>query len=152
MTSARTWMLVVLGLLIGVPVGSGVVTFVYADGLSYLAKDPRACVNCHVMQSQFDAWEASSHRAVATCNDCHTQGSVGARYMQKAVNGFLHSFAFTTGRFHEPIRIKGFNHDIALRSCVSCHTNLIESSRFNHRSFGEMNCLTCHREAGHRKW
>ena len=34
----------------------GAFTFVYAKGLSYLTPDPRACLNCHVMYSQYDGW------------------------------------------------------------------------------------------------
>ncbi|MBE2216221.1 MAG: NapC/NirT family cytochrome c, partial [Opitutaceae bacterium] len=47
-------------------------TFIYAKGYSYLVNDPAACANCHVMEEQYSGWMKSSHRAVATCNDCHT--------------------------------------------------------------------------------
>lgn len=140
------------GLLIGIPIGTSVATFVYADGFSYLQKDPRACINCHVMQSHFKAWTNSTHRSVATCNDCHTHGNVVSRYGQKALNGFLHSWAFTSGRFHEPIEIKDFNRNIALKNCRSCHENMIEASRFKGHSFGETNCLNCHKGVGHKRW
>ena len=30
-----------------------------------------ACVNCHVMNEQYDAWLKSGHRHVATCVECH---------------------------------------------------------------------------------
>jgi hypothetical protein len=29
---------------------------------SYLSTDPRACVNCHVMNPQYDAWLKSGRR------------------------------------------------------------------------------------------
>lgn len=141
-----------LGLLVGLPVGTGVTTFLYADGLSYLSGDPKACINCHVMQSQYDSWQASSHKTVANCNDCHSNGNIMQKYSQKAINGFLHSFAFTTSYFHEPIRIKEFNLRITKKACLSCHNQLAESSQFDHQSFSENNCLNCHREVGHRKW
>ena len=38
--------LLLLAVLVGVPVGVGAFTFVYAKGFSYLSTDPRACVNC----------------------------------------------------------------------------------------------------------
>ena len=41
--------------LFGVPVGVAAFTFGYAKGFSYLSTDPRACINCHVMNEQFDA-------------------------------------------------------------------------------------------------
>lgn len=150
--SVRTFFLVAMGLLFGIPLGTSMATFIYADGLSYLSTNPTACINCHVMKDQFDAWQASSHKTVATCNDCHSHGNVIQKYSQKALNGFMHSWAFTTGRFHEPIQIKNFNLAITKKSCTSCHTQLIESSRYDHQSFDENNCLNCHREVGHRKW
>jgi len=36
---------------VGVLLGIGLVTFVYAEGASYLSTDPAACANCHIMQS-----------------------------------------------------------------------------------------------------
>ena len=59
-------------ILAGIAIGIGGFTFVYARGYSYLTNDPAACANCHIMKEHFAAWSKSSHRAVATCNDCHT--------------------------------------------------------------------------------
>ena len=74
-------------------------TFIYAKGFSYLGHDAAACANCHVMQNHYGAWLKSSHRSVAVCNDCHTPPGVIPKYFTKALNGFNHSLAFTTGRF-----------------------------------------------------
>lgn len=149
---AKTVAIAALGLLIGAPLGVSTATFVFADGFSYLSGNPKACVNCHIMQENFDAWKNSSHHSIATCNDCHTSGSVVSKYGQKALNGFLHSWAFSTGLFEEPIRIKGFNRKIVLSNCVRCHDQLGESSRFGHSGFATRNCLDCHQNSGHRKW
>ena len=62
----------IIGLLIGVAVGVGSYTFIYAKGYSYVTNNPAACANCHVMQDHFDAWAKGSHRVAASCNDCHT--------------------------------------------------------------------------------
>jgi len=43
--------MIILGVLIGVVIGVGGYTFIYAKGYSYLTNDPAACANCHVMQS-----------------------------------------------------------------------------------------------------
>jgi len=40
----------------------------YAEGLSYLSSDPLACVNCHVMQDQYDGWQKAGHHTAATCS------------------------------------------------------------------------------------
>jgi nitrite reductase (cytochrome c-552) len=62
----------VLGIALGLVVGIGAYTFVYARGYSYMTDNADACVNCHIMQDQYSGWVKSSHRAVAVCNDCHT--------------------------------------------------------------------------------
>src|SRR3954465_15634452 len=103
----RTIHAVVLSIPIGLAAGICGYTFVYAKGGSYLTNDPAACANCHVMQEQYDGWLKSSHRAVAVCNDCHTPHDVVGKYGTKFTNGVHHSYAFTTGRFPDVIRIAG---------------------------------------------
>ena len=85
---------IMVGVVIGIVIGIGVYTFAYARGWSYLTDDPAACANCHVMREQFDGWLKSSHRAVATCNHCHTPANFIGKYATKASNGFWHSFFF----------------------------------------------------------
>jgi cytochrome c nitrite reductase small subunit len=147
----RTLQSIVLGVSIRLAVGLGSYTFVYAKGYSYLLNDPQSCANCHVMQEQFDGWEKSSHRAVATCNDCHTPPGLIAKYATKASNGFWHSFAFTTGRFHEPIQIKPHNKAVTEKACRKCHQEIVEAIEGPHleRSGDETSCLRCHRSVGH---
>ncbi len=111
-------------ILIGLVVGIGGYTFVYAKGASYMTNDPAACANCHVMNEQYDGWTRSSHRAVAVCNDCHTpKGTIG-KYVTKANNGFWHSFAFTTGWYPEHIRATPRNKAITEASCQKCHESM----------------------------
>src|SRR5262245_37610632 len=117
----------VLATAIGLAAGVGGYTFVYARGASYLTNNPAACANCHVMQDYYTGWLASSHRAVATCNDCHTPHGLVPKYLTKASNGFWHSFAFTSGRFPEPLRIKPRNRAIAESSCRGCHGDVVEA-------------------------
>jgi cytochrome c nitrite reductase small subunit len=147
----RTLQSIVLGVMIGLAVGLGSYTFVYARGYSYLLNDPQSCANCHVMQEQFDGWEKSSHRSVATCNDCHTPPGLIAKYATKASNGFWHSFAFTTGRFHEPIQIKSHNKEVTEKACRKCHQDIVEAIEGPHSDKGgdETSCLRCHRNVGH---
>src|SRR3974377_1276663 len=97
---------IVVGVLVGLLIGLGIYTFVYAKGYAYLTNSPEACENCHVMQDYYSGWLSSSHRAVAACNDCHTPHNLAGKYAIKATNGFLHSLAFTTGRFPDAIHIK----------------------------------------------
>jgi len=140
---------IVAGSAIGLAVGTGVFTFVYAKGASYLSNDARACANCHVMQEEFDGWVHSSHHAVATCNDCHTPHNLLGKYATKARNGFWHSFHFTTGDFHEPILIKTRNREIVEHNCRGCHESLVAGMTAGHPDSHDLSCVRCHGAVGH---
>jgi len=133
---------------IGIALGVGAYTFVYAKGASYLQNDPAACVNCHVMREQYDGWVTGSHRSVATCNDCHTPPGHVAKYATKALNGFWHSFAFTTGRFHEPIGITPRNRAVTESACRHCHGAITEAIEAHPRG-AALACVGCHASVGH---
>lgn len=147
----QTIKLSVLGIAIGLAVGIGLYTFVYAKGYSYMSNSPAACANCHVMQEQYDGWQKSSHHTVATCNDCHTPHDFLGKYAVKASNGFWHSYYFTLGGFHEPIQIKGSNLRVTEQSCRECHREMVESITVSHSQaeINEVSCIRCHRNVGH---
>jgi cytochrome c nitrite reductase small subunit len=134
---------------LGMAAGLGGYTFVYARGASYLTNDPRACANCHVMSEHYAGWMRSSHRSVATCNDCHTPPGLVGKYMTKASNGFWHSFAFTTGRFPDPLLIKGHNRDIAEAACRKCHADMVSAMDGGHGTADAVSCIRCHGAVGH---
>ena len=145
--SPRRSMLISLALAIGTSIGIGTYTFIYAKGDSYLTDDPAACANCHIMNEQYTGWTKSSHRVVAVCNDCHTPSGFLPKYITKASNGFWHSFAFTTGNFPDPIRIKEHNREIVQDACRKCHQDIVEAIDEIH---GEKSaCLPCHQSVGH---
>jgi cytochrome c nitrite reductase small subunit len=134
--------------LFGVAFGLGLFTFIYARGFSYLSNDPASCVNCHIMRDQYEGWSHSSHKAVATCNDCHTPHRFPDKWIIKGVNGWNHSVAFTTGNFPDPIRIRGFNANIAQENCVECHATTV-GQMHQAASHEEANCIACHNNVGH---
>ncbi len=138
---------ILLGATLGLAAGVGVFTFVYAHGGSYLKNDPAACANCHIMDGHYSGWLKSSHRNVATCNDCHTPDGLFAKYATKASNGFWHSFAFTTGDFPEPLRIKPHNREIAEQACQKCHQDMVEAIGGNPTE--PVHCVRCHADVGH---
>ena len=140
---------IVLAIAIGLAIGLVAYTFVYAKGYSYLSNDPESCANCHVMNEQYNAWLKGSHRAVATCNDCHTPPGTVGKYVTKATNGFWHSFYFTTDTFHEPIQITPRNADITEEACRKCHTTIVEAIDTPHAADSGMSCVRCHRNVGH---
>jgi len=138
-----------IGILMGVGAGIGGFTFFYAKGSAYLTNDPAACNQCHVMNAQYSGWLQSSHRSVAACNDCHTPAGHLAKYATKAMNGFRHSYAFTTGDFHEPIQINQRNRQITEGACRKCHHEIVQMIDATHRPGHELACMRCHASVGH---
>lgn len=134
---------------LGVLLGLALFTFGYARGHSYLTDDPEACINCHVMRGQFEGWLRSSHRSAAVCNDCHTPPGLAPKYFTKALNGFHHSLAFTTGRFPDEIRITGRNKRITDEACLKCHGDITEAMRMARHGREGIECVACHRNVGH---
>jgi cytochrome c nitrite reductase small subunit len=139
-------------MIFGVALGLGLFTFNYAEGLSYFSNDPSSCVNCHAMREQFDGWNHSTHKAVATCNDCHTPHRFPDKWIVKGINGFNHSLAFTLGNYPDPIRIRQFNANIARENCIACHNTMV--GQVNHSVAAspdapELNCVRCHGNVGH---
>lgn len=138
-----------LGIPLGLLIGLGLYTFGYARGASYLTDDPRACNNCHVMRPQFEGWMKGSHRKAAVCNDCHTPPGFLPKYFTKALNGFHHSLAFTSGRFPDEIGITARNHQVTNESCIKCHREITDGIRSTRHRDQQVFCTTCHRDVGH---
>jgi cytochrome c nitrite reductase small subunit len=138
---------------LGIAFGLGLFTFGYAKGASYLTNDPAACANCHVMAEHFAAWQRASHRAVATCNDCHTPHNLIGKYVTKARNGFWHSFYFTTGRYPDPLRITPRNHDVTEGACRYCHQEIVAAIDVAQatpaHADARLSCVRCHTYVGH---
>ena len=154
------WLVPVTAVLIGMSIGMGAFTFVYARGYSYLTNDPAACANCHIMRDQYSSWMKSSHHAVAVCNDCHTPHDLVGKYATKARNGFWHSYYFTTGSFHEPIHPTPRTMRIAEAACRDCHEGITHSlldaervAAFTEDGVEEgddaLVCTRCHQDVGH---
>lgn len=142
------WLWLLLAAVVGGVLGLGGFTFTYAEGYSYFSDDPNACVNCHVMQDVYNGWQNGSHKAFATCNDCHTPHTFPGKYIIKGLNGWNHSVAFTTGGFHEPIRITPLNREVALENCLYCHADLVVAIS-HEESQSPTDCLACHAGVGH---
>ena len=143
-------LLLLICLAAGILAGVGGFTFYYAEGISYLSNDPKACTNCHVMQEQYDSWVKSSHHAAATCNDCHIPHTFPEKYMAKMRNGWNHSRAFTLQNFPEPIRITEKNLKDLQHNCIHCHEVMTgEIASHQEVEEGTVRCTECHRSVGH---
>ena len=159
----RRWLLPLTVVLLGMAIGLGAFTFVYAKGYSYLSNDPAVCANCHIMDEHYAAWLKSSHQPVAGCNDCHTPHDLVPKYVVKAKNGFWHSFYFTRGTFPYPLRITEGNRAVTEEACRYCHERLTatvdhavaeaeqgqEPSMADAREAERLSCVRCHRHVGH---
>ena len=144
---ALLWTMVVFS---GLFAGVGAYTFRYANGLSYFSADPRACMNCHIMRPQFDAWQKASHHTAATCIECHLPHDLVPKYIAKAENGYRHSKEFTAGTFAEPIVVKARGREILQQNCVRCHAALIaETNPQAEQDSSQSDCVRCHSGVGH---
>ncbi len=139
---------IALAAVIGIFLGVSAYTFTYAEGFSYLSDDPKACINCHIMNDQYHSWSSSSHHSRATCNDCHVPVDLVGKYLTKLEHGWRHSKAFTTGSFHEPIQITDSSLAVVQDNCVRCHGGLVHAIQTD--AHGERaNCTHCHGGVGH---
>ena len=149
----------IFAIVIGIAFGLGVVTFGYAKGFSYFSHDPQACINCHIMNDEYNAWQKGSHHAAAVCVDCHMPEGLAAKVVAKADNGFRHSKGFTLQDFHEPIQITRRNSEILQENCLRCHGELTHKIVLNDDLYPapkttkgartELNCVHCHSHVGH---
>jgi len=85
------------------------------------------------------------------CNDCHAPHDFFGKYWTKARNGYNHSLAFTTGRFHEPIQITPKNKSVTEGACRHCHQDIVQAIDAVHRDEDRMSCIRCHDSVGHMK-
>lgn len=154
----RIWGMSIAGLALSAlaGLGLGVAGFGlhFADATAYLSDDPAACVNCHVMNEQYDGWLKSRHHAVATCNDCHVPQDVIGKYLAKTEHGYRHSKAFTLQNFHEPIRITPADRGIVIDNCLRCHADMASSMAVVHSAPAGAatevaDCTRCHVGVGH---
>jgi cytochrome c nitrite reductase small subunit len=148
-SAAGNWA-IALAIVLGLAAGIGGYTFRYAEGLSYFSADPTACMNCHIMRPQYNAWQKSSHHGVAVCIDCHLPHDFIGKYLAKAENGYRHSKEFTAQTFAEPIRIQARGRAILQANCVYCHDALVhDSAAAVTATTGELTCVHCHASVGH---
>ena len=148
-----------LFLLGGIAAGLGIYTTYMSRAFSYLADDPSACINCHIMTPYYQSWSKSSHAVWATCNDCHVpQSSLLAGYAFKAQDGLYHAAMFTLKAEPQVIRPRDASTKVIMENCIRCHTQLnTEFVKTGMATFADiktgrqMACWDCHREVPHTR-
>ena len=116
-----------VGLLIlgGVIVGLGGLFMYLLRAHTYIADNPSACVNCHIMTPYYASWSHSSHGRDATCNDCHVpHSSLVAKYGFKAMDGMKHVAYFVTHSERQAIMAEDMSAQVIMNNCIRCHTQL----------------------------
>src|SRR5690606_35170681 len=114
---------------LGILIGLGLLIFKVSNASSYLSDNPNACINCHVMTTQFASWQRSSHAKVATCNDCHVpHTNLIATYMFKASDGMRHATMFTFRMEPQVIQIKEAGSNVVQGNCLRCHGDQVHQT------------------------
>ena len=132
---------------------------VHASNLfSYLSEDPKVCINCHTMNTQYATWQHSSHRERATCVECHLpRESLVEKLSAKSRDGFKHSFAMTFHTYEgKNIRISESAKKRIQANCIRCHreivSQIVDNSALYESSGGmevDRKCWSCHRRVPH---
>ena len=151
----KPWRPIVI-VLLGAIVGLGIYIAKLANVASYLTDDPRACINCHVMTPQYITWNHSSHREVASCNDCHVpHDNVFKQYAFKAKDGIYHATIYTLRSEPEAIVMHEAGREAVQNNCIRCHVDQVTDAKMQswtitHTSDRlERTCWECHRETPH---
>ena len=124
---------------------------------TYIADDPAACVNCHIMTPYYATWSHSSHGRDATCNDCHVpHQNILQKYAFKGMDGMKHVAYFVTHSERQSIMAEDASAKVIMDNCIRCHTQLnqefVKTGRIDYmmtkRGDG-FACWDCHRNVPH---
>lgn len=135
---------------LGVFAGLGVATIHISRAPSYMSDKPETCMNCHVMTQAYVTWNHSSHREVATCNDCHVPHDNPINtYAFKARDGMRHSAIFTARLEPQVIQLSTPAIPVVEANCRRCHQQLVGEVHLRAWQPGDNRCWDCHREVPH---
>lgn len=135
---------------LGALAGLGLSTAHISRAASYMSDAPETCTNCHVMFPAYTTWQHSSHREVATCNDCHVpHTNFAATYAFKAQDGMRHSAIFTARAEPQVIRLSRGAVPVIEDNCRRCHTAVVDDVAIKMHATGDQRCWDCHRDVPH---
>jgi cytochrome c nitrite reductase small subunit len=132
----------------------------YASNMiSYLSEDPKVCINCHTMNTQYATWQHSSHRGRATCVECHLpKESIVDKIFAKSRDGFNHSYAMTFRTYEtHNIRASESAQKRIQANCIACHREIVSEITASSKLYqtegdsGQIDrkCWNCHRDVPH---
>lgn len=145
---------------VAVALGMGLHLVRESKATSYLSSDPKACINCHVMESYYATWQHSSHAERAKCVDCHLPvDNYIDKYASKTRDGWNHSVAFTLSTYGKRMLITEDGARRVQENCIRCHASfsgmIVRAAdryhAFDSESLGERKCWDCHRSVPHGK-
>lgn len=129
-------------------VGLGVSLFFMLGPPKLLAKseEPDFCNQCHVMESNYEAWiHAGAHRR-KLCVDCHLPNqNIGIHYVWKAIDGLKDVAFFYSGRVPERIAISEHGKEVLQANCIRCHETTVTMMDTGRQ------CWSCHRRISHKR-
>jgi len=135
---------------LGALAGMGALLTLISRATSYLSDAPETCINCHVMTTQYAAWQHSSHAEAATCNDCHVpHDNVLTHYAFKARDGLWHATVFTMRWEPQVIRLSDRAVPVVEENCRRCHRAVVEAVSQRAHTSGDLRCWDCHRGVPH---
>jgi cytochrome c nitrite reductase small subunit len=129
----------------GICCGLAVWVAIISEASSYLSDSPQTCVNCHVMRSAYAGWQHSSHREVATCNDCHVpHGNFFHQWAFKARDGLWHATVFTFRWEPQVIQLSSRAIPVVQENCRRCHASQISETHLVNQTDSARRCWDCH--------
>ncbi|GAB4388135.1 MAG: cytochrome c nitrite reductase small subunit [Thermodesulfovibrionales bacterium] len=145
LTAKRT---VLLSAIVAAGVMAAATLFFMLGPPQLLAKSnqPAFCVQCHVMEAQYEAWmHAGAHRR-KICVDCHLPNENKAvHYAWKALDGLKDVVVFYSGRVPERIKLTSHGAEVLQANCVRCHETAVMFIDADRK------CWSCHRRVMHQR-
>ena len=136
-TKKGRWFRFLIPSLVGILIGLGGYIFYISKAYTYLSDDPKACVNCHIMEPEYATWMHSSHGRNTVCNDCHVpHDNVFRKYYFKANDGLRHATMFTFRLEPQVIKMHSPGQKV--------------TAEMAHADNGKL-CWDCHREVPHSR-
>lgn len=107
---------------------------------------PEYCASCHVMESQYEAWQHQGAHRRHACVACHLpHDNVVSYYVWKGIDGMKDLIVFHSGMVPERIEISNHGRGFIQDNCIRCHAKTVEKMLDKERQ-----CWNCHRDAQHR--